>query len=227
MKEVTFEIVEQIGVIEHNENHWNKELNIVKWNDREPRFDIRDWNADHTQMSRGITLTAEQFLNLMKIVNDKKGERVMGNRAVITTKKEWDNVGIGIYLHWNGGRDSVEAFLTYCRMKDYRSPVNDNYGWARLCQVIGNFFGGELSVGVDKLNRLDLDNGDNGVYFIGGESGWEIEGRYYFDGEEQYMYDLEEMINQIDDRMPTGEQLGKEVIRQKISEIKAKSDADI
>lgn len=76
MKEVTFEIVEQIGVIEHNENHWNKELNIVKWNDREPRFDIRDWNADHTQMSRGITLTVEQFLNLMKIVNEWRFESI-------------------------------------------------------------------------------------------------------------------------------------------------------
>ena len=31
----------------------------------------------------------------------------MGNRAVITTEKK----DLGIYLHWNGGRDSVEAFL--------------------------------------------------------------------------------------------------------------------
>ena len=39
----------------------------------------------------------------------------MGNRAVITT----ENKKIGIYLHWNGGRDSVEAFLKYCELKNY------------------------------------------------------------------------------------------------------------
>ena len=41
----------------------------------------------------------------------------MGNRAVITTANEWAHGGIGVYLHWNGGLDSVEAFLKYCEMK--------------------------------------------------------------------------------------------------------------
>ncbi len=62
----------------------------------------------------------------------------MGNRAVITTPDK----KMGIYLHWNGGRDSVEAFLHYCELHGFRSPDRDPYGWARLCQVIGNFFGG-------------------------------------------------------------------------------------
>ena len=60
----------------------------------------------------------------------------MGNRAVITTSKSTDiknSTDIGIYLHWNGGRDSVQAFLKYCELKGYRSPEKDNYGWARLC----------------------------------------------------------------------------------------------
>jgi hypothetical protein len=66
----------------------------------------------------------------------------MGNRAVITTKENYENNGIGIYLHWNGGRDSVNAFLAYCKLKRYRSPNEDNYGFARLCQVIGDFLEG-------------------------------------------------------------------------------------
>lgn len=61
----------------------------------------------------------------------------MGNRAVITTEDKQ----IGIYVHWNGGRESVETFLAYCDMKNYRPPETDCYGWARMCQVIGNFFG--------------------------------------------------------------------------------------
>ena len=65
----------------------------------------------------------------------------MGNRAVITTEDKQ----IGIYVHWNGGRESVETFLAYCDMKNYRPPETDCYGWARMCQVIGNFFGGSIS----------------------------------------------------------------------------------
>ena len=133
----------------------------------------------------------------------------MGNRAVITTKEDFENNGIGIYVHWNGGRDSVEAFLTYCKMKGYREPENDNYGWARLTQVISNFFGGTTSIGVDLVQNLDCDNYDNGVYII---KDWEIIGRHFFKGREQHEYDLHEMLLAIDERMPKEEQLGKDFI---------------
>lgn len=129
----------------------------------------------------------------------------MGNRAVITTRENWRNCGVGIYLHWNGGRDSVEAFLKYCDLKGYRSPDQDCYGWARLCQVIGNFFGGGLSVGIDTLWHLDRDNGDNGVYII---ENWKIIDRYYFDGQEQDAYDINEVMIAIDEAMPKEEQIG-------------------
>lgn len=127
----------------------------------------------------------------------------MGNRAVITTVNGIANDDIGIYLHWNGGRDSVEAFLTYCRMKGFRPPEKDNYGWARLCQVIGNYFGGELSIGIDRCSRLDCDNGDNGVYYI---KGWKIVGREFFSGKEQDRYDLHTMLEEIDSAQPEAEQ---------------------
>lgn len=129
----------------------------------------------------------------------------MGNRAVITTREDFENNGIGIYLHWNGGRDSVEAFLKYCELKGYREPNKDNYGWARLCQVIGNFFGGTNSVGIDVISNLDCDNFDNGVYII---EGWKIVGREHFEGAEQMNYKLEDMLIDIDESMPKDEQLG-------------------
>lgn len=128
----------------------------------------------------------------------------MGNSAVITTRENWANDGVGIYLHWNGGRDSVEAFLKYCELKGYRSPSEDCYGWARLCQVIGNFFGGSTSIGIDTLWHLDCNNYDNGVYII---DGWEIVGRYYFDGQEQDYYDMDEMLLAIDKAMPESERI--------------------
>lgn len=138
----------------------------------------------------------------------------MGNRAVITTRENFNNDGVGVYLHWNGGRDSVQAFLTYCKMKGYREPTSDNYGLARLCQVIGNFFGGELSIGIDKCSHLDYDNYDNGTYII---DGWDIVDREYFNGNEQYNYDLYEMLCDIDNAQPTREQLGANKIKEMIN----------
>ena len=53
----------------------------------------------------------------------------MGNRAVITTQEYITNPdAIGVYLHWNGGRDSVEAFLKYCDLRGFRPPDSDEYG---------------------------------------------------------------------------------------------------
>lgn len=136
----------------------------------------------------------------------------MGNRAVITTKEGDSKTKIGIYLHWNGGRDSVRAFLRYAKMRGFRPPESDNYGWARLAQVITNFMGGDgLSVGIDIVDRLDCDNWDNGVYLI---KNWEIVGREYYSGEEQDQYPLDEMIIEIDRRQPADQQLGEKKIRE-------------
>jgi len=92
----------------------------------------------------------------------------MGNRAVIGFKDKTT----GIYLHWNGGEDSVKAFLDCAKSLGVRDPVEDSYGIARLTQIIGNFFGGSLSVGIGDLDSLDCDNYDNGTYIVG--KGWEI-----------------------------------------------------
>ena len=142
----------------------------------------------------------------------------MGNRAVITTRENFENNGVGIYLHWNGGRDSVQAFLLYCKIKGYRAPDSDNYGWARLCQVIGNFFGGELSLGIDTVDHLDCDNYDNGVYII---EGWDIVDREYFNGTEQNGYDLYEFLEGINERMPENERVDIADIRKAVDEFKA------
>ena len=128
----------------------------------------------------------------------------MGNRCVITTKENFENNGIGIYLHWNGGRDSVEGFLKYCEMQGYREPTNDCYGWAYLVTTIGNFFGDGLSIGLDTVNNLDCNNGDNGVYII---DGWKIVDRKYFNWTEQKTYYIHDMIASIDKKQPKHMQL--------------------
>lgn len=135
----------------------------------------------------------------------------MGNRAVITATRSDEaatSSDIGIYLHWNGGRDSVESFLKYCELRGFRAPDTDNYGWARLCQVIANFFGGDLSIGIDQCRNLNCDNWDNGTYII---SGWNIIGRQYFHGTEQHSYDLLEMLYDIDKAQPENDRLGNRI----------------
>lgn len=132
----------------------------------------------------------------------------MGNRAVITTEEKQ----IGIYVHWNGGRESIETFLAYCDLKNYRPPETDDYGWARMCQVIGNFFGGSTSIGIDKYERLDRDNYDNGVYII---ENWKVIGRefqHYDDEEIKSADDLEDNLNYLNEKQPKEEQLSKEEI---------------
>lgn len=68
--EITYKIVEHIGVFGTTPAGWTKELNIVSWNDGEPRYDIRDWSTDHTKMSKGITLSHEHIVALKKLMED-------------------------------------------------------------------------------------------------------------------------------------------------------------
>ena len=129
----------------------------------------------------------------------------MGNRAIILNKNDMLADGkinpnqIGVYLHWNGGRDSVSAFLMYCKLNGYRSPSTDCYGWACLCNVISNFFGDGMSLGIDIASRLDCNNYDNGVYII---DRWEIVGRLYNHGTEQANYNVDSFVLELNERMP-------------------------
>ena len=67
MKDVKCEIVEEIGVLSENEKGWKKELNLVSWNDGEPKYDIRTWSPEHEKMGKGITLTKDEILKLKEM----------------------------------------------------------------------------------------------------------------------------------------------------------------
>lgn len=61
MAELKYEIVEQMAVLSDTPRGWTKELNLVSWNDRPPKYDIREWSPDHQKMGKGITLTDEEM----------------------------------------------------------------------------------------------------------------------------------------------------------------------
>ena len=70
MAGIKFEIEETFGIISNSSNGWSKELNLVSWNDRPAKFDIRDWDEDHQKMGKGITLSIDEVRELKKILND-------------------------------------------------------------------------------------------------------------------------------------------------------------
>ena len=73
-REIKFEIVKAIGVLSESAKGWTKELNKVSWNERDPKYDLREWNPDHTRMGKGITLTDEEVDMLKKILNGEEIE---------------------------------------------------------------------------------------------------------------------------------------------------------
>ena len=74
MAELKFEITERIGVLSENAKGWTKELNKVSWNEREPKYDLREWNPGHSRMGKGITLTDEEVETLKAILNGEEIE---------------------------------------------------------------------------------------------------------------------------------------------------------
>lgn len=69
MSDIKYEITKEIGSISENAKGWKKELNLVSWNEREPKYDIRDWSEDHQKLGKGITLTGEEIKRLRDILN--------------------------------------------------------------------------------------------------------------------------------------------------------------
>ena len=73
MNEIKYEIIKTIGVLSTSASGWRKELNLISWNDREPKYDLRDWSADHTKMGKGVTLSAEELSALRELLNQAEG----------------------------------------------------------------------------------------------------------------------------------------------------------
>ncbi len=74
MAEIKYEITKELGVISEATRGWTRELNLVSWNDREPKYDIRDWSPDHTRMSKGISLTEDEMKKLIELFNSRDEE---------------------------------------------------------------------------------------------------------------------------------------------------------
>jgi len=70
MAEIKFEITQHIGILSTSTKGWTKELNLISWNDREPKYDIREWDEAHEKMGKGITLSNEEMGRLKELLNN-------------------------------------------------------------------------------------------------------------------------------------------------------------
>lgn len=70
MADFKYEIVEKIAVLSEGSKEWNKELNLIRWNGRPPKYDIRDWSEDHSKMRKGVTLSASEVEKLKAALNN-------------------------------------------------------------------------------------------------------------------------------------------------------------
>ena len=70
MPEIKYEVVDKIGIVSEGSNGWNKELNLISWNDREPVYDIRTWTLDHSDYGKGVTITQGEMKKLQDLIKD-------------------------------------------------------------------------------------------------------------------------------------------------------------
>ena len=70
MAELKYEIVKSLGVLSQSPSGWTKELNMVSWNGREPKYDIREWSPEHAKMGKGVTMTGDEIILLRDLLNE-------------------------------------------------------------------------------------------------------------------------------------------------------------
>ncbi len=68
--EVKYKMIREIAVLSERTNGWTKQLNLISWNDSEPKYDIRDWSPNREKMGKGITLTPAELQSLTEVLDE-------------------------------------------------------------------------------------------------------------------------------------------------------------
>lgn len=91
-RDVTFEILEEIGIISTQDTGWTREINLVRWNGGVAKYDIRDWDPYHQRMSKGITLTEDEMRRMLNAMrrrrsNARNRRTVVRAETVVSTEE--------------------------------------------------------------------------------------------------------------------------------------------
>lgn len=71
MPEISYKIIKKLGVLSESKNGWKKEVNLISWNDRSPKYDIREWSPEGEKMGKGVTLSEEEMTILKEIMDNE------------------------------------------------------------------------------------------------------------------------------------------------------------
>ena len=71
MAEIKYEVVQRVAVLSQRPRGWERQLNLISWNDGEPKYDIRDWSPNHEKMGKGVTLTEAELRSLKAIIDEE------------------------------------------------------------------------------------------------------------------------------------------------------------
>lgn len=70
MADIKYVIEKELGYISESTKGWKKELNLISWNDKEPKYDLREWAPDHAKMGKGVTFNKDEIIALRDILNN-------------------------------------------------------------------------------------------------------------------------------------------------------------
>lgn len=66
MREIQYEIVKEIAVLSTGDSGYTKEINLISWNGKEPKYDLRSFSPNREKCGKGITLNADEAAALLK-----------------------------------------------------------------------------------------------------------------------------------------------------------------
>lgn len=69
MADFKFDIKKNLGTISESSKGWKREVNVMTWNNKKAKVDIREWDEKHEQMGKGITLNKEELIQLKDILS--------------------------------------------------------------------------------------------------------------------------------------------------------------
>ena len=86
MSDLKYEIIKKIGVLSKSGSGWAKELNLISWNDRDAKYDLRDWSADGSKMGKGVTLSKEELIALRELLNSMEDQTAQTSEVFETSE---------------------------------------------------------------------------------------------------------------------------------------------
>lgn len=135
-REIRFEIVERIGVLSGYSTGWNKELNLVSWNEGQPKYDIRDWSPDHAHMSRGVTLHEKEMRQIFELMKKRRME----------SRMRWDE-------HDRRREEPFEAPLPQCSQN---AQEHQNTQDAAVCDMSGSETACDMTEGMPIEESMEV-----------------------------------------------------------------------